>query len=296
MTFGSITGAFSSSKSKKTLDSTTMPIVPDWIEGPVSEAFGRAHGLGAGDPYSYVAGADPLQETARSGAAALGDRANWDSALEMTRSALAGGPASYSAESLLTGLDNYRNPYLKDVVGTSLADYDFNANRTRAQQDLNLAGAFGGSGDAITRSLTEGELARGRTSLAAGLYSDAFNSAANLSNLDADRRQRASADNAAATNNFMSQKLGAAAQLGNLASSFDANSRGNTQLQSEIGTLFRGIDQERLQAPLKLAEWENQQYAGLPSSLFAGQHTNSVEKTKGSEFSLSGKLGFGVGG
>jgi len=288
----SLDGGYKSEKTKTTTsrDATTMPIVPDWIEGPTADAFGRVHELGAQDPSSFVAGADPLQQTARANAGALGDRSNWDAAAEMTRSALVGGPASYSAESLLTGLDNYKNPYLRDVAQTSLADYDFGANKTRAQQDLNLAGAFGGSGDAITRSLTEGELARGRGSLAAGLYSDAFNTAANFSNMDAQRRQQANADNAASANNFTSQKLAAAAQLGSLASNYDAGVRDTSRLQADVGTLFRGIDQEQVRAPLDLVQWQNQQYASLPASLFTGQHQTSLETTKSktSGFSLSG--------
>jgi hypothetical protein len=294
---GNISGGFNSEKTKSTTtrDATSLPIVPDWILGPVSGAFGHAQTLGAQDPSSYVAGVDPLQQAAHDTAAGLGNQSQWNAAVDLTRSALQSGPAGYSAESLLTGLDKYQNPYLKDVVGSALADYDAGAARTRAQQDLNLAGNFGGSGDAITRSLTEGELARGRASLTANLYSDAFNNAAYLSNLDAQRRQQAGAGNASYANAFNSQKLAAAAQLGDLASGFGADTRANTQLQSDVGTLFRGIDSEQRRGPLELAQWENQQYGTLPSSLFAGEHTTSLEntKTKKSGFSLSGSLGFG---
>lgn len=290
----SLGGGFESKKSKSTTttDSTTLPIIPDWITGPVSAAFGRVQELGGQHPSSFIAGADPLQEAARSGASMLSDRGQFDAAAEMTRSALAGGPVGYSAESLLTGLEKYQNPYLKGVVDTALADYDFSANKTRAQQDLNLAGGFGGSGDAITRSLTEGELTRGRASLSANLYSDAFNNAANLSNLDAQRRQQANADNASYASAYNSQKLAAAAQLGQLASDFGANNRANIQQQADIGTLFRGIAAEDLRGPLDLVDWQNEQYASLPASLFAGQRTTGTEttKSKSSGFSLSGGL------
>jgi hypothetical protein len=75
-----------------------------------------------------------------------------------------------------------------------MGDYDAEAGRRRAAQDLEMAGqgAFGGSGAALTRSLTEGELARGRNSRLAGLLDQMFAQGASLSAGDADRRQQAS--------------------------------------------------------------------------------------------------------
>ncbi|HEY3697047.1 hypothetical protein [Phenylobacterium sp.] len=294
---------FKSSKSKTsqttTTDHTTTPIVPDWAAGPISEMYGKVQNIGRQDPSTFVADAHPLQQTAANNAGALGNPWNWDGAADLTRgSTMSGGPAAYGAESLLTGLDNYKNPYLSDVLNTSLRDYDIGADRTRGQQALDLAGsgAFGGSGAALTRSMTEGELSRGRGSLAAGLYSNAFNTATNLSNQDAQRRQDAGAANAAATNAYnaqaAAQRLAAGGQLANIAASYGADQRANTSLQSDIGTLFRGIAQEQLNAPLNLISWQNQQYGTLPTQLFVGQHQvgvdNTVGKSSENSFNLSG--------
>jgi hypothetical protein len=284
-------GLFSSKKTTKTTNqSTTTPIAPDWIQGPISDAFGRVNELGSADPSSYVAGPNQLQQQAVNNAASLGGAPYWDSAAALTRGSLMrGGPATYGPESLLTGIDNYKNPYLQDVLQTSLRDYDINADRTRAQQTLDMAAsnAFGGSGSALTRSMTEGELSRGRANLASGIYANAFNTAASLSNMDAQRRQDASAANAAAFNSYNSQaaaqQLAAGGQMANIASTFGADQRSNASLQSDIGTMFRNIQQEQLKAPLDLASWQTQQYAGLPGNLFVGQHVEgsgkSVEKS-----------------
>jgi len=80
------------------------------------------------------------------------------------------------------------------VLAAAMGDYDAEAGRRRAAQDLEMAGqgAFGGSGAALTRSLTEGELARGRNSRLAGLLDQMFAQGASLSAGDADRRQQAS--------------------------------------------------------------------------------------------------------
>jgi hypothetical protein len=83
----------------------------------------------------------------------------------------------------------YQNPYLKDVVDTTLADMDEEAGKVRAQQAADAAKnrAFGGSRLALREAATEGELGRARASAAANLRSNAFSTAAGLGMADADR-------------------------------------------------------------------------------------------------------------
>lgn len=105
-------------------------------------------------------------------------------------------------QSLLDNLQGYMNPYLSQVVDTTAADFDDYASQQRAamQADAARTGAFGGSRAGIARGQMEGDLARGRASTLAGLRSDAFNTGAGLSNLDAGRRQEAGMFNAGAQN------------------------------------------------------------------------------------------------
>jgi len=95
---------------------------------------------------------------------------------------------------VLDRLSSYMTPFRDQVLAAAMDDYDAESGRRRAAQDLELAGqgAFGGSGAALTRSLTEGELARGRNSRLAGLLDQMFTQGAGLSSGDADRRQQAS--------------------------------------------------------------------------------------------------------
>ena len=88
--------------------------------------------------------------------------------------------STYSASSLLDGLDRYMSPYTGQVVDAALADYDYGAGQTRA----------------IARSMTEGELARGRGSLSANLRDQGFTRGAGLSAQDAGFRNDASRFNA----------------------------------------------------------------------------------------------------
>jgi hypothetical protein len=136
--------------------------------------------------------------------------------------------SNYSASSLLDGLGKYMSPYTGQVVDAALEDYDFGAGQTRSNQALDEArsGAFGGSGAAIGRSMTEGELARGRGSLSANLRDQNFTRGAGLSAQDAGFRNDASRFNAdAQTRVSMSN-----ADSANAASAFGANARNTFSL------------------------------------------------------------------
>ncbi|MEO8113741.1 MAG: hypothetical protein ABI655_05140 [Phenylobacterium sp.] len=130
--------------------------------------------------------------------------------------AVAGQATDAQAGSLLDNLGGYMSPYRRDVVDSALNDYDFGAGQTRAQQDLDLAGsgAFGGSGAALTRSMTEDALTRGRATTSANLYDQMFQRGAALSADDANRRQQVSLANAAAANQFGLANMEALNQAG----------------------------------------------------------------------------------
>lgn len=106
--------------------------------------------------------------------------------------------SSVASESLLKNLEKYMSPYTEDVVNTTLAGFDTNASRLRAQQAAAGAGrgAFGGSRYAVGEAVMEGELARERAASEAGLRDRAFTTGASLSGQDADRRQQAGMANA----------------------------------------------------------------------------------------------------
>jgi hypothetical protein len=136
--------------------------------------------------------------------------------------------SNYSASSLLDGLGKYMSPYTGQVVDAALSDYDFGAGQTRSNQALDEArsGAFGGSGAAIGRSLTEGELARGRGSLSANLRDQGFTRGAGLSAQDAGFRNDASRFNADANTRVSMSNADSA----NAASAFGANARNTFSL------------------------------------------------------------------
>jgi hypothetical protein len=208
---------------KKTKTSSTetsrtvmTPTRPDWVDDQAKGLNDALTDLGRRDPAASVAPLSDLERRASEGAAGLGvgggwgsggtDWANWGrptpatgpapvaTAPELSGARLEGRGEVPQAASVLDNLSAYMTPFRDQVLAAAMGDYDAEAGRRRAAQDLELAGqgAFGGSGAALTRSLTEGELARGRNSRLAGLLDQMFAQGASLSAGDADRRQQAS--------------------------------------------------------------------------------------------------------
>jgi hypothetical protein len=263
------TQAQSQSQTQSQSHSTTTPTVPAWASSLTQNVAGRVGGLLNADPYSSVAPPSALQVQATNGA----------SGLNTSRAAPQIGATSVGqGASVLDGLQNYMSPYTNDVVNTALADYDYGAGQTRAQQALDLAGsgAFGGSGAALTQSMTEDALTR-RGTTSANLRDQAFNAGASLANQDADRRQQATIQNAQLARDQASQNA-------NLTFANDANSRANIGAQADLGGTMRDISQQYAQAPTTSAQQLVAMLSGLPINLFTGQETNTsgTDATSGS--------------
>lgn len=286
MPFGLSFGASKKNESSTTTGSynkTTMPIVPNWLQQPTQDILSLSSAYGAQDPQNYVAQPNYLIDSAVQNANGLNDSPASGTMSNLIALGMKGAP-QISAASLLDNLGGYMSPYTKDVVDTTLTDFDQNAGQTRAQQSLDLArqGAFGGSGAAITQSLTEGELARARASQEATLRDRAFTTGAGLSNSDAARRQEAATTNA-------NLKLQNRDQIAQIASMLDANNRGNIATQAGVGGQLQDLQQQQAQAPLSLLDWRANLLATLNPGLFTGanEYGTETQTSKGKSTGLT---------
>ena len=288
--------------SKKTKTTQTVtPTNPAWVEPQLSSLAGRITDLSQMDPQSFVAGPNALQNQAYNSLAQLApDEGSYASGRGLFQ-ALMDTPAPQvtavtgTASSLLPNLSNYMSPYLQDVVDTSLADYDFGAGQTRAQNLLALAGdnTFGGSGGAIQTAMSEDALTRGRGALSAKLWDQGFQTGANLSNLDADRAQQMTLANMAAQNQArqfnataletaLGRQQAAGRDLINTASSLHDARLADINAQAQIGDVMRQIAQQQAQAPLTTISSLVGAYDQLPLELLHGSTTLTKTKEKGS--------------
>jgi hypothetical protein len=289
------------SSKKTTTKTTNTPTNPDWVEPQLSSLAGRVTDLSKMDPYSFVAGPNALQTQGYDAAGGLApDNTSYDSARGLFGSLMNTStpqyePATVKPNSILPNLDAYMSPYTQQVVDTSLADYDFGAGQTRAQNQLALANdeTFGGSGGSIQTALSEDALARGRGSLSSNLRNQGFQTGANLANLEADRRQQAQLANMAAYNRAqefnagqyetaLSRQQAAGRDLVDAANSQNQTAVADINAQSSIGDMLRQIQQQQAAAPLSGLSSLVGSYGSLPLSLLHGEVTNSKTKETGS--------------
>lgn len=322
-----------SETSTSSFNNSTTAIVPDWARSLTEGVAGRVGELNRLDPHSLFAPAHALQQQAAGQAAGLSGMGEaFTRGGELMRGAAEADAHTYqpgeltgatlgrhteaASHSLLDNLDAYMSPYRKQVVDAALADFDFGAGQTRAQQDLELAGsgAFGGSGAALTRAATEDALVRGRATTSANLLDQMFGRGAALSSEDAGRRQQASLANAGWANDFarsradlaqrtaegafaagneaarynagaeeqaLQRRMEAGRGIGDLASAYEANQRANIGAEAELGETLRGIEQQQRQAPITHAQQIVAMLNGLPISLFTGEQKTGTETSSG---------------
>ena len=209
----------------------------------------------------------------------------------MIRAGGMGGPSRVSAASSLDGLGKFMNPFLKDVVDTSLADYDFGAGMTREQDKLAKAGdiTFGGSGGSIQTALSNDAITRGRGTLSAGLRSDGFNTALAASADDANRRQQADVTNGQFSENALTRQINAGNSIAAIGGMEADNTRANIGTQNVIGSTLRGIQNDQNRAPIDLLLQQIAAQTGLPLELFKGMTgTGSLDGTETGKSSGAG--------
>ncbi|MDP1616775.1 hypothetical protein [Phenylobacterium sp.] len=270
--------------SSSTERATVTPTNPQWVTDSVQGLSARVGQLGQVDPYSLVAPLHGLEQQAMRGAANLdGYGSAYDEAADWTRGLMAQEAPSVQSASLLDGIEAYYNPYRSQVVDAATADFDADAGRTRASQTLSLAGqgAFGGSGAALTRSLTEGELARARNTQVSNLLAGMFSTSADLASQDAERRQQASIQNAQLAAQTAALRLQAANSLAGFAGSRAASDREDLATQAALGAQARGVDQAYRLAPYTALNSQADIMAKLPLELFRGSTTEGTSNTTG---------------
>ena len=272
--------------SKKTTQTTqqhtvTTPDVPQWVQDS-TQTLNTSLGNWMGkDPSSLIAKTNATQQ------------AGYDLANGIDVAGLYDGikPTAHTvnASSLLENLGAYQNPYLKDVVDTTLNDYDVNSGKVRASQAAQAAqgGAFRGSRYALREANTEGELARGRAAADANLRSTAFDKATGLSSQDADRRQQAGMFNA----NQMSQADQMALQL---AQAKQQAATTQSQLLAALGGQQQAQDQAEINAPYTQALQGSALLQALNPQMFTGSTSDTngttTSKTSGGVGQILGTL------
>jgi len=246
----------------ETITQVTRP--PEFIEAaakPYLTELQQAVGQFKGQDLSkimgsqFVAGQDPLQLQAQQ--AALAGIGGYQPYLQSA--AASAGP---------TGYQQFMSPYQQDVINTTLADYDIQAQKGLPQlaaQAIN-AGAYGGGREGVQRAEYQSASDRNRASLQAQLLQQGFGQAQNLAQQNiANQLQLGGAQQA-----FLGQDVGALSTLGGIN-----QAQNQAQLSAQQQLL-----QAQSQQPIQAAQTLGSGIMGLISG-YPGGTQQTVQPTPG---------------
>jgi hypothetical protein len=163
----------------------------------------------------------------------------------------------------------YQNPYMRDVVDASLADYDQNAAEARTALRAGNAGAFANKRTGVAEGQFAADSALGRGKLAADLRAGGFNTAAALGMQDADRALSADQSN---------QSAGLQAALANAGNRLVAD-QGNqsARLQAAISNAGNRLAADQFNAQQRLGADQFNVSNALTAKQFNNQMQNQRE-------------------
>jgi len=246
----------------ETITQVTRP--PEFIEAaakPYLTELQQAVGQFKGQDLSqimgpqFVAGQDPLQLQAQQ--AALAGIGGYQPYLQSA--AASAGP---------TGYQQFMSPYQQDVIDTTLADYDIQAQKGLpglAAQAIG-AGAFGGGREGVQRAEYQSASDRNRASLQAQLLQQGFGQAQGLAQQNiANQLQLGQAQQG-----FLGQDVGALSTLGGIN-----QAQNQAQLQAQQQLL-----QAQSQQPIQAAQTLGSGIMGLISG-YPGGTQQTVQPTPG---------------
>jgi hypothetical protein len=283
-----------SSKTTETKKQTVQqPNVPSFAMTPVQNLYQGVSNFQQADPYQFVTPMNDIQKGAFDNTGGLfgaGDiygkasdiAFNAANRNPLTPAASQGSNASffegqgagtsgsqgYTASSMMDGFNRYLDPTLGALVDTTLADFDVNSARQKADQQARYAkaGAFGGSRSAIGEGLLDSELARARASADAQLRSNAWQQAGQFAQFDATGRNNASQFGANAANQS------SIANAANATSANIAQMQAANQLAMENARLSQDQSQfQALQANSMALEQKRQELAAAQALAGIGE-------------------------
>jgi len=253
---------------------TQRPEAPAWISQPWQD-YARDVGDLQWDPARYITPTNANLQGAFSQASQpspyLGAIEN---GMDTTR-----GLTDFSAGDLKdVDLSPYMNPYTRDVIDASMADYgalvDDGLNRFKAATPM---GSYGGSRQGVGMGQLVADAARGRAAQLAGLRQANFGQAQQGAMFDLSGRR----SDAAFRGNM-------AQSLFNMGTGADANRRANIGMMADIGDRERQVAEDS-NPNVAYMRWL-QSRAGLmgaiPNSIFVGQ-TGTQNGTTSSTSSYS---------
>lgn len=212
----------------------------------------------------FIAGLDPLQQQAIGKAGGLGAYEPY-----LQQASALRGPTAYQA---------YMSPYQRDVIDTTLQEYDIQAQKGFGGiSDLAYqAGAFGGARQGVAEAEYAAQSDRNRAALQAQLLQTGFGQAQQLAQQDYARNVQLAQQAPA----LASSQIAGLSTLGGMSQS---------QRQAELSAQQQ-LAQQQMMQPLTAA----QQYGAGVASLIAGYPASSMQQVSPSPSALQTGISAGA--
>jgi hypothetical protein len=252
---------------------TTTPNVPSWISTPAQAMAGNVSSLQAQGPGAFTPTTSGLENQVTQGAANFTPTSNYADA-----TGAYGAVPNVTGQSLLDNLGAYETSDKNAIVDPVLAQYDYQAGQTTAQQAAQAAQnrAFQGSRYGIQEANTAGQLAMGRASTQGGLLQNLYTTATGLSASDAQRRQDAMTANQSAA-------IAKAQGLTGIDTAENQQQLQEQAAQASLGQRATEEQQIQQQYPLTFAAQNEGLLSGLNPALFTGSTASGTGSSTGHE-------------
>ncbi len=212
----------------------------------------------------FVAGLDPLQQQAQETAiAGIGGYQPF-----LQAASASAGPQAYQ---------QFMSPYQKDVIDTTLTEFDRQTAQGLPQLAASAigAGAFGGGREGVQRAEYLSNADRNRAGIQAGLLQTGFGQAQNLAQKNLSNQLNLGQAGQA----FLGQDVGALSTLGGI---------NQAQRQAELSAQQQ-LNQQRMMQPLTAA----QQYGAGITSLISGYPGRTMQETTPTPGAAQTAIGLG---
>ncbi len=318
------------SQSQEQTRTVQTPVNPQWVEPMLSGFADRISGLTALDPATLAPGPSELQAQAfeAAGRRLAQPSPDYEAALAALRgigaapapvmtAATIDPVAGVGATTAFGGIDNYRNPYERDVIAAAMADIDHQAAMAdqQAKAQAASAGAWSGDGAQVLRGITGANYSRDRATTIANLRNTGWATALAAAQQDAQRAQDASIANAGAANaqamqqaqlaqqaaaanqqaqiEALNRQLAAVQAQGGLLSAQDAARGAAIAQAAELGGTQRDIAQAQALAPVTQLQAQLGLLGQLPLDLLHGQVSEGSSSSSGSNVTRESGVGIG---
>ena len=288
-------------------NSSTMALnqIPKWLEDAARAGVGNAQGLLAQPTQAYTgdlsAGLNSYQQQAGN---MLQDAASqftpyFDAAKSTVQSGLQAAP-QIEAQSLrngLSGISDYMNPYIQNVVNSVQGLSQQNLDQALKQTDDQAlaAHAFGGSRHGVQEGVATAQNNLNTNNILSNLLSNGYNQAVSLLGQDTQNNLTAQQNNQASYQNYLNNLLSGGSALAGIgtAAQNSLNSGisglmnyGNLaqQTQQNADTAAYNEWQRQMNMPLQLQQLYNQTLSTAPHSTAqssTGEQTNTGLQSQG---------------